>query len=185
MRPLRAAAYPPRGGDDVTARGREENFMTALGVFRDDFYNAAAVLTETLYTVTAQASGTLSASAMAGARITVVLSSGATALTTDSALNIIAQIQNIVATAYKQGLGAFAAGVNPPNGTPNLFNMTYVLQIVNTNAGTLTLTAGAGVTLAGTTTVATASKRDYLVTITSPTTVTIQGMYQSTAGFIA
>jgi hypothetical protein len=153
--------------------------MTALGVFRDDFYNAAAALTETQYTVTAQASGTLAASAIAGARNCVVLSSGATALTTDTALNIIAQIQNAVATAYKQGLGAFAAGVNPPPGVPNLFNVTYTLTIVNTNAGTLTLTGGTGVTLSGTTTVTTAAERVYLVTITSPTTVSIQGMFTS------
>jgi hypothetical protein len=155
--------------------------MTALGVFRDDFYNAAAALTETQYTVTAQASGTLSASAIAGARNCVVLSSGATALTIDTALNIIAQIQNAVATAYKQGLGAFAAGVNPPPGVPNLFNVTYTLTIVNTNASTLTLTAaaGSGVTLSGTTTVTTAAERVYLVTITSPTTVSIQGMFTS------
>lgn len=161
--------------------------MTALGVFRDDYYNAAATLTETQYNAISQASGVLAASVMAGARSTVVLSSGATALTTDSAINIIAAIQIAVANAYKQGLGAFAAGVNPPPGVPNLFNVTYTLTIVNTNAGTLTLTAGAGVTLAGTTTVVTASMRVYEVVITSPTTVTIQGMYSSgTAGaFIA
>jgi hypothetical protein len=159
--------------------------MTFLGVFRDDIYNATAVLTETQYTVTAQASGTLAATAIAGARLSAVLSSGATALTTDSALNIIAQIQNVVATSYKQGLGAFAAGVNPPPGVPNLFNVTWTLQIVNTNAGTLTLTAGAGVTLAGTTTVITAASRWYAVTITSPTTVTIQGMFQSAGPFVA
>jgi hypothetical protein len=159
--------------------------MTALGVFRDDFYNAAAVLTETQYTVTAQASGTLSAAAIAGARLCAVLTSGATALTTDTALNIIAQIQNVVATAYKQGLGSFAAGVNPPTGAPNLFNTTWTLQIVNINAGTLTLTAGTGVTLAGTTTIITGASRWYQVTITSPTTVTIQGMFQSAGPFVA
>ena len=160
--------------------------MTFLGVFRDDFYNAAAALTETQYTATAQASGVLSATVTSGARSVVVLSSGATALTTDSAINIIANIQNAVATAYKQGLGAFAAGVNPPPGVPNLYNVTYTLTIVNTNAGTLTLTAGTGVTLSGTTTVVTASSRTYLVTVTSPTTVTIQGMYTSgTAGAFA
>jgi hypothetical protein len=161
--------------------------MTALGVFRDDYYNAAAVLTETQYTVTAQASGTLAASAIAGARLCVVLTSGATALTTDTALNIIAQVQTAVATAYKQGLGSFAAGVNPPTGAPNLFNTSWTLQIVNTNAGALTLTGGAGVTLSGTTSVPLAgAMREYLVTITSPTTVTIQGMFASvTATFTA
>jgi hypothetical protein len=160
--------------------------MTALGVFRDDYYNAVSVLPQTQYTVTAQASGTLAASAIAGAGECIVLSSGATALTTDSAINIIAQIQIAVANAYKQGLGAFAAGVNPPPGVPNLFNVAYTLIIVNTNAGTLTLTAGAGVTFAGTTTVVTVAMREYLVTITSPTTVTIQGMFTSgTAGAFA
>jgi hypothetical protein len=160
--------------------------MTALGVFRDDYYNAAAVLTETQYTTTAQASGTLAATAIAGARSCVVLSSGATALTTDSAVNIIAQIQQAVATAYKQGLGSFAAGVNPPIGAPNLFNVTYTLTIVNTNAGTLTLTAGTGVTLSGTATVLAGAEVVYQVTVTSPTTVTIQRMFSSvTATFTA
>ena len=32
--------------------------MTALGVFRDDFYNAAAALTEAQFTTTAQGNGT-------------------------------------------------------------------------------------------------------------------------------
>jgi hypothetical protein len=155
--------------------------MTALGVFRDDFYNAVSALTETQFTATAQANGTvLQATAISGARSVVVLSSVATALTTDSAINIIANIQNAVATAYKQGLGSFAAGVNPPNGVPNLFNVTYTLTVVNTGAA-LTFTGGAGVTITGT--VPAASMRAYLVTITSPTTVTIAPMYSSgTAG---
>jgi hypothetical protein len=156
--------------------------MTFLGVFRDDVYNAAAVLTETQFTATAQANGTiLTAAAISGARSVVVLSSVATALTTDSAVNIIANIQNVVATAYKQGLAAFAAGVNPPNGAPNLFNFTYTLTVVNNGGGILTFTGGAGVTVTGT--VPVASERVYLVTVTSPTTVTIAPMYSSgTAG---
>lgn len=151
--------------------------MTHLGVFRDDFYNAISALAATQFTSTAQASGVLSATAIAGAAECAVLSSGATALTTDSAINIIAQVQIAVATAYKQGLGSFAAGVNPPPGVPNLFNVTWTLSIVNTNGGTLTLTAGAGVTLSGVTTVLAGARRDYAVTINSPTTVTIQGMF--------
>jgi len=160
--------------------------MTALGVFRDDFYNAVSALAQTQYTATAQASGTLTAAAIAGAGDCIVLSSGATALTTDSAINIIAQVQTAVATAYKQGLAAFAAGVNPPIGVPNLFNVTWTLTIVNTNAGTLTLTAGAGVTITGTATVLAGAEVEYLVTVTSPTTVTIQRMFSSvTATFTA
>lgn len=155
--------------------------MTHLGVFRDDFYNAISVLPQTQYTATTQATATvLAASALAGAgdcHIVASTQAGVT-LTTDSAINIIAQLQNAVATAYKQGLGAFSAGVNPPPGVPNLFNTVWTLTIVNLNTGVLTLAAGAGVTLAGTTTVpTTGGARVYTITINSPTTVTIQGMY--------
>lgn len=158
--------------------------MAHLGVFRDDFYNAISALAQTQYTATAQATATvLAASAMAGAGDCYVVASGqaAVSFTTDSAVNIIAQVQNAVATAYKQGLGSFAAGVNPPPGVPNLFNTVWTLTIVNANSATLTLVAGAGVTLAGNTTVVTASSRVYAITITSPTTVTVQGMYTSGA----
>jgi hypothetical protein len=156
--------------------------MTALGVFRDDFYNAVSALAQTQFTATAQASGTLAATAIAGAGDCYVTSSGATALTFDSAINIIAQVQNAVATAYKQGLGSFAAGVNPPPGVPNLFNMSWTLTVLNTNAGALVLSAGAGsgVTLVGSGTVTAAGAiRVFTVTITSPTTVTIQAVFGS------
>ena len=156
--------------------------MVHLGVFRDDFYNALAVLPGSQTTVTAQASGTLAASAIAGAGDVFVATSGATALTTDTAINIIAQIQIAVATAYKQGLGSFAAGVNPPPGVPNLFNVSYTLTITNFNGGTLTLTAGTGVTFVGANaaTLATNTARVYTVTVNSPTTVTIASQYAST-----
>ena len=158
--------------------------MTALGVFRDDFYNAVSALVQTQYTATAQGNGTvLAASAISGAADCVVLSSVATALTTDSAINIIANIQNAVATAYKQGLGSFAAGVNPPPGVPNLFNVAYRLTIVNTTT-TLTLTAGTGVTITGTATVLGGAEVVYVVTITSPTTVTIQRMYSTVTAVV-
>jgi hypothetical protein len=158
--------------------------MTALGVFRDDFYNAVSVLAQTQYTATAQASGTLAAAAMAGAGDVYVVSSGATALTFDSAINIIAAIQIAVANAYKQGLGSFAAGVNPPPGVPNLFNVSYTLTVLNTNAGALVLSAGAGsgVTLVGSGTIPLGGAiRVFTVTVTSPTTVTIQAVYASVA----
>jgi len=124
----------------------------------------------------------LAATAIAGAGDCYVVSSVATALNIDSAINIIAAIQNAVAVAYKQGLGAFAAGVNPPNGAPNLFNTTWTLTIVNTTT-TLTLTtpAGSGVTLVGTATVLGGAAVVYQVTITSPTTVTIQRIFSTVA----
>jgi hypothetical protein len=156
--------------------------MTALGVFRDDFYNAVSALAQSQSVANTQASGTvLAASSMAGAGDCYFSNSGsagAVALTTDSAINIIAQVQQAVATAYKAGLGAFAAGVNPPPGVPNLFNTTWTLTINNQNntAGIITLTGGAGVTILGTATIAIVTSRVFVVTITSPTTVTMQSV---------
>jgi hypothetical protein len=151
--------------------------MTALGVFRDDYYNAISVLTADQYNTTAQTSGVLAASLLAGAEECFIVSSGATALTTDSAVNIITQIQNAVAVAWRAsqiGGGGFAAGVNPPIGAPNLFNVSWLVSIQNTDGSTLTISAGAGVTLTGAATILTANTRTWIVTVTSPTTVTFQ-----------
>jgi hypothetical protein len=159
--------------------------MTFLGVFRDDFYNAVSVLPQSQLVATTQNGGTISATLLAGAGdcyATFSGQAGAQALTTDSAVNIIAQIQNAVATAYKAGLGSFAAGVNPPPGVPNLFNMVYTLTMLNFNSasGAITLTGGTGVTITGTNTLAINTERTFIVTITSPTTVTMQSMYAGT-----
>jgi hypothetical protein len=161
--------------------------MTALGVFRDDFYNAVSALAQSQVVTTTAGTSTLPASSIAGAGDCYLDVSGGAAVTytTDSAINIIAAIQNAVAVAYKQGLGSFAAGVNPPPGVPNLFNMSWTLTINNQNSGSITLTGGAGVTLVGTNaaTIVTVTSRVYVVTITSPTTVTVQsvGAFLSTA----
>lgn len=159
--------------------------MTYLGAFRDDLYNAVNVLTNAQLTATTQASGTLLATALAGAVENYITSSGATALTTDTAANIVAQLQQAVAVAYKNSLSGFGAGVQPPSGVPNLFNLTFFVSIANTNAGTLTLSAGTGVTLTGTATVVTAAQRTWLVTVTSPTTVNFTTLGSTpTAGFV-
>jgi hypothetical protein len=150
--------------------------MTAQGVFRDDYYNAMDVLAKGQYNTTAQASGTISASVMSGAVESYLLSSGATALTTDTAANLIANMQTAVAAAQKAAISGFGAGVSPPPGVPNLFNVSWVFYLKNTNAGTLTVSAGTGVTLTGTTTLATATVRQFLLTVTSPTTVTMQDL---------
>jgi hypothetical protein len=152
--------------------------MTQLGVFRDDYYNSVNVLTNAQLNNTSQASGVLAAAVLAGAVENYVTSSGATALTTDSAVNIIAQLQTAVAAAYKAQIASFGAGVNPPNGVPNFFNFTSFVNIQNTNAGTLTISAGTGVTLVGTATIATATERSWIVTVTSPTTVTLTTLGQ-------
>lgn len=55
---------------------------------------------------------------------------------------------------------------------------SYILRVVNTGAGTLTLTADAGptVTLTGTATIAQNIFRDYIVTFNTATTATIQSI---------
>jgi len=150
--------------------------MTVLGAFRDDFYNAISVLPSGQFNSISIASGVLAAAVIAGAAENYVVQSGATALTTDTAVNIIARLQQAVATAYSAAIQGAGAGVNPPAGVPNLFNVSFYINIRNTNAGTLTLTAGTGVTITGTATLATTVARGYLVTVTSPTTVTFQDL---------
>ena len=95
---------------------------------------------------------TWTAANIAGAQFVTLATSGATALTTPAASAIIAAIPNA------------ATGAN------------YVLRIYNTNAGTLTLTAGGAVTITGTATIATNVYREYLVTMTSGTAVTFQNL---------
>ncbi len=149
--------------------------MTQLGVFRDDFYNPVNVLTNAQYNATAQASGVLTAAVLAGAVENYILSSGATALTTDTGANIVANLQTCIIAQLKAS-GALAAGSSgsPPAGVPNLTNLTFYVAIENTNGGTLTLTAGTGVTFVGAATIATVTTRSFLVTVTSPTTVSFQ-----------
>jgi hypothetical protein len=138
--------------------------MTTLGVFRDDFYNAASILPEIQFTSTSQASGTLAASNLAGASENYVTTSGATALTTDSAANIIAQVANAIQTVIKG------------SSVPNINGLSFTTYVRNTNASTLTLTAGTGVTITGTATIATGVERQYMVSITGPATVTFQDL---------
>lgn len=162
--------------------------MTSLGVFRDDYYNASAVLPQAnaVLIATALSATLLSATTLAGAQDQYVQISGQTSAqtaTTDSAVNIIAQLQQAVAVAYKNQIAGFGQSVNPPNGVPNLFNFSYTLTLANANAtaGTLTLTAGAGVTVTGTRLDSTATPlvvvfgtaAIFVVTVTSPTTITM------------
>lgn len=159
--------------------------MASLGVFRDDFYNAISVLPQSQQGsfTTSQVGTTLPASLLAGAGDAYATYSGqavAQSQTTDSAVNIIAQLQSAVATAYKAQLTSFGAGVAPPIGVPNLFNLTWTVSLVNQNtaSGALTLTAGTGVTLAtnGTasaTVIAVGSTAIYVATVVSPTTINL------------
>jgi hypothetical protein len=163
--------------------------MAFKGVFSDDFYNAIHILPASIAVNGPVATGTLQATQLVGAlEVDLAVGNGAGAAqtyTTDSAVNIIAALNNAVATAYKQGLGAFAAAVNPPTaGLPNLFNLSWTLTISNqgTTANSV-FAAGSGVTLASQNAGMTASQialgapnapvvTRYVVTVTSPTTVT-------------
>jgi hypothetical protein len=144
--------------------------MTTLGVFRDDVYNYINTLTALKFNSISQASGTIAANLLAGATEVYLSQSGATALTTDTAVNIIAVLQ----AAIQQS----AAGVQPNLG--QLQGLTWTVYIRNTNAGTLTLSAGTGVTITGLATLATTVERQYQITITSPTTLTFQDLGGST-----
>lgn len=140
--------------------------MATLGVFRDDVYNYINALPLGKFTTTAQASGTLAASALTGATEVYVSQSGATALTTDTAVNILEQLLTSIRAASN--------GLQPTRST--IQGITWVVYVRNTNGGTLTLTAGTGVTITGTATLATAVERQFLVTVTSPTTLTFQDL---------
>lgn len=158
--------------------------MTNYGVFRDDFYNAAAILTEAAQATGPVATGTLAASQLAGARTNAVTVGGTSqTYTTDTAVNIIAQIQNAVATAYKSNVGGFASslGAQPAIVWPNFFNFTWILEI-NTSATVtgVTLAAGAGVTLAAAGALsstalgaASAANAKFVCQVTGPTSVTM------------
>jgi hypothetical protein len=166
--------------------------MAYKGVFTDDFYNAIHILPAAIAIAGPVATGTLQATQLVGAlEVDLAVGNGAASAqvyTTDTAVNIIAALNNAVATAYKQGLGAFAAAVNPPTaGLPNLFNLSWSLVIVNQGTtATSSLAGGTGVTIAavnsGFTTNGTIlnfatsaqipATNGYVVTVTSPTTVT-------------
>lgn len=139
--------------------------MANLGVFRDDVYNYIGTLTTAKYTATAQASGVIPAATMVGATEVYYNNSAATALTTDTAVNIISNLVGAIQTSAK--------AVQPTVST--VVGLTYLLYIRSAGAG-LTVTGGTGVTITGTATVATGIERAYLVTITSTNTVGLQDL---------
>jgi hypothetical protein len=110
------------------------------------------------YTAISTASGVFAASAMVGAQSVVLLSSGATALTTPTAAAVLAALAAIKAL--------------PNNGV----GLQYVLRVINTNGGTLTLTMDASITATGTLTIATNTWRDFQVTLGTGTTATMQAI---------
>lgn len=162
--------------------------MTALGAFRDDYYNSASALTVAQTTAISTAGPlTVNAQQIAGAVNTDIVGSGQTtaqAWTTDTAANIVAWLQQVVAAAYKTQIAGFGQTVNPPVGIPNLFNLTYLLRVFNNNtsSGAITLTAGAGVTISGSAVVAVGTAVIYVVSFSSPNAVTLTRVASLTCG---
>lgn len=155
--------------------------MTALGVFRDDFYNAIHTLPAVQFTAAEiTATGTIPAVDLAGA-LECVLQVGGTSqtYTTDTAVNIIAQLQTAVAAAVKANVGGFVASLSaPPLGVPNLFNVTWVITFNSVATTGATLAPGAGVTLAAmgtlsSTALGTSGQARYAAQVTSAYTVTL------------
>lgn len=111
-----------------------------------------ASLIATKFTSINVAAGTLAAGNITGAQFVTLMSTNALpgAQATRTATQMVADVANV------------------------LTNDTYLLRIINTGAGTLTLTAGSGVTLNGTMTVLVNTWRDFAVTLTSATTMTFQ-----------
>jgi hypothetical protein len=106
----------------------------------------------TVFSSISQASGVIPAVNFAAGYMTVLSQSGATALTTPTAAAILAAIP----------LGVVGE--------------SYTLRIINTNAGTLTITADASVTLTGTATIATNTWRDFAITLATAGTLTMQSI---------
>jgi hypothetical protein len=156
--------------------------LTTLGVFRDDAYNAMAALPQNQYTTSAVAtSQTLAAAVIAGAQevyFNTTGPTGAVTYTTDTAANIIARLQNSVQVQLNAlGQAGIGSVGTPFPGVPNLFNVSYYLDISNNgSAGSITLAAGTGVTITGTATILFATSRGFLVTVTGPATITIQNI---------
>lgn len=115
-----------------------------------------AGITPAQFTTAALAAATLAAGVITGAAFVVLQNTGATpgAQTVRTAAQMLADFSQA------------------------RVGMSYMLRIVNTGAGTLTLTADGGgtVTLTGTMTVAQNVFRDFIVTFNTATTATIQSV---------
>lgn len=141
--------------------------MTAIGVFRDDYYDPTAILPEGQYNAGPTTSTVAAAAILTGARKNVIDISAQAAninVTTDTAANIVAQV-----------LQAIQSIVGSP--VPDVVGMSFLVRVINGNATyTVTLVGGAGVTVTGTAVVAVSSYRDYLVTVASDGAVTFQNI---------
>ena len=140
---------PLTGAEQVTVDGGG-----ATKAFATTQQIAALGITPAQFTTAALSAGTLAAGAVTGAAFVVLTNTGATpgAQTTRTAAQMLADFSQA------------------------RVGMSYMLRIVNTGAGTLTLTADASVTITGTATIAQNVFRDYVVTFNTATTATFQSV---------
>lgn len=137
----------------VNAAGPQVN----LGAFSQQAYQQNLGLCGSLYNTLSATAGTIAAGIITGALSVFAVFTNAVPGT---------QTTRTAAQLYADLLLAFGATALPTT-------LTYDLQITNTGAGTLTLAGGTGVTVTGTATIAQNTTRQFVVQVTSPTTVVI------------
>ena len=138
--------------------------MASLGVYEDKYLPVGYNQAPSQYTSISQASGVIPVAAFCGALNTFLLTSGATALTTPAAAAIY---QQYLPTVREIGRSSYGG-------------MRYTIRIANSNAGTLTITADSSITTTGTLTIASGTWREFVISITSPTTANMQGIGSGT-----
>lgn len=137
--------------------------MAARGVFDDSIFPGSAFIAETQTSSTTVAA--ITAAQACGACETYIIQTVATTCVLPSAAAIYAQLVSLLQVSVPQG----GPGVATPQN--QIVGMSYRLRVIST-AGS-TVSGGAGVTVTGTATTGVASWRDFVVTITSPTTLTL------------
>lgn len=117
---------------------------------------------ESLAALSTAGAGTLTAALLTSGIINRTGPTGAYTDTTDTAANIVS---NLIANYNYQT----SATAGLPGGAAVQPGTTFRLRYINTVAYAMTLAAGSGVTLVGTTTVNASSVKDYLITVTNGT----------------
>lgn len=133
--------------------------VSAFGAFTQAAVSQLLSQAQLIWNTTALLNATLPANFLSGAGevYLTATANGANALTTRTAAQIIADL-------------AATLGFPPPTG------FSWYFQLANQGNNTVTLTAGAGVTITGTATVGTGVWRGWMVTVTGSGTVTFQNL---------
>lgn len=146
--------------------------MALRGAFDDLALPVTAFLAELQVNSTAQASGAIAANLLVGAKYNILSTSVSTALTTPTAAAMYAQLVSVLTTA---GLPNPLQNLANPVFNENGGSISFEIRISTSGAG-LTISAGTGVTISGTATIATGAYRDFLVNMTSPTTAVVTNL---------